>query len=82
MRDRTEKQILNIFKVHRGVLISAILIVDRLDLTYDTVAKHLKIMVAGNKVKRIGVGKPWRYYYYLTEDATAKRQVLAMKDAY
>jgi len=66
MRDRTEKQILNIFRVHRGVLISAVLIVDRLDLTYDTVAKHLKRMVAENKVERIGVGKPW---------------ILAMKEA-
>ena len=80
MRDRTEKQILNIFRVHRGILISAVLIVDRLDLAYDTVAKHLKRMVAENKVKRIGIGKPWRYYYYLTEDAAAKKQVLAMKE--
>lgn len=81
MRDRTEKRILNILRVHRGVLISASLIFDNLDLTYDTVAKHLKRMVAENKVERIGGGKPWRYYYYLTEDAAAKRQVLAMKEA-
>ena len=53
--------------------ISAIYFMKKTKKTYDTIAKHLKILCDTGLLEREVAGKPWRYYYRLKGEGV-KRQ--------